>query len=327
MLSLEQPPRLEAALIAIDNRTGQVRAMVGGFSFARSKFNRATQARRQVGSLFKPIVYSAAIDRGFTPLSVFIDEPVAFDVGAGQPPYSPQNYDRKYEGAVTLRHALEDSRNIPAVKAMSEIGPDVVVEFAQRFGFGKGYTPYLSLALGAAEATLEEMTSAYSAFPNQGVRMAPYTVVSIIDREGNLVDEHRPEPHEALRADAAYVMTNLLQGVVEQRDGGRGTNHCGGRWPGRPARWTTTPTPGSSASTPTSPSASGSAMTRRNRSARHETGATRGTADLDGLHEGVSRRRRHATTPPGVRSPGEYRVREAGLGGDEVFIAGSEPQP
>jgi penicillin-binding protein 1A len=216
MLSLEQPPRLEAALVAIANRTGQVRAMVGGFSFTRSKFNRATQARRQVGSLFKPFVYSAAIDRGFTPLSVFIDEPVAFDAGAGQPPYSPQNYDREYEGAVTLRHALEDSRNIPAVKAMSEIGPGVVVEFAQRFGFGRGYTPYLSLALGAAEATLVDMTSAYSAFPNQGVRMAPYTVVSIIDREGNLVDEHRPEPHEALRADAAYVMTSLLQGVVQQ---------------------------------------------------------------------------------------------------------------
>ena len=192
MLSLEQPPRLEAALVAIDNRTGQVRAMVGGFSFTRSKFNRATQARRQVGSLFKPIVYSAAIDRGFTPVSVFIDEPVAFDAGAGQPPYSPQNYDHQYEGAVTLRHALEDSRNVPAVRAMSEIGPGVVVEFAQRFGFGRGYTPYLSLALGAAEATLEQMTSAYSAFPNQGVRMTPYTVVSIMDREDNLVDEHRP---------------------------------------------------------------------------------------------------------------------------------------
>ncbi len=98
-LKLEQPPVVEGALLAIDNRTGQVRAMVGGFSFARSKFNRATQARRQVGSLFKPIVYTTAIDRGFTPVSVFIDAPVSFDAGAGQPPYQPQNYDRKYEGA------------------------------------------------------------------------------------------------------------------------------------------------------------------------------------------------------------------------------------
>jgi penicillin-binding protein 1A len=218
-LALEQTPRLEAALIAIDNRTGQVRAMSGGLSFARSKFNRATQARRQVGSLFKAMVYAAAIDRGFTPISIFVDEPTSFDAGAGQPPYRPQNYDRKYEGPVTLRRALEQSRNVPAVKAMSELGPDNVVELARRFGFGAGYTPYLSLALGAAEATLQEITSAYSAFPNQGVRMTPYAVASIADREGHVINEQRPEPHEALRADAAFVMTNLLRGVVQNGTG------------------------------------------------------------------------------------------------------------
>lgn len=215
-LMLEQEPRMEAALVAIDNRTGQVRAMVGGFSFTRSKFNRATQAKRQMGSLFKPILYSAALDRGFTPISVFVDEPVAFEAGPGQPLYSPLNYDRQFEGAVTLRHALEQSRNIPAVKAMAELGPENVVTFAKRFGFLGNYPPFLSLALGAAEATLVDMTSAYSAFPNQGVRMAPYAIVSIVDRQGNLVEEHRPEPHEAIRADAAFVMTNLLQGVVQR---------------------------------------------------------------------------------------------------------------
>ena len=122
-LLLEQPPAVEGALVAIDNRTGQIRAMVGGFSFARSKFNRATQARRQVGSLFKPFVYTAAIDRGFTPISTFVDEPVSYDAGPNQPPYEPLNYDRKFEGQVTLRRALEQSRNIPAVKAMAELGP------------------------------------------------------------------------------------------------------------------------------------------------------------------------------------------------------------
>ena len=122
-LMLEQPPADRRALLAIDNRTGQIRAMVGGFSFTRSKFNRATQARRQVGSLFKPIVYTAAIDRGFTPVSVFIDEPVSYEAGPNQPPYAPLNYDRKFEGPVTLRRALEQSRNIPAVKAMPEVGP------------------------------------------------------------------------------------------------------------------------------------------------------------------------------------------------------------
>jgi penicillin-binding protein 1A len=218
-LKLEQAPNVEGALLAIDNRTGQIRAMVGGYSFARSKFNRATQARRQVGSLFKPIVYTTAIDRGFTPVSVFVDAPVSFDAGAGQPAYQPQNYDRKYEGPVTLRRALEQSRNIPAVKAMAEIGPRNVVQYAKRFGLSGDYQPYLSLALGAMESTLVEMTSAYSAFPNQGVRMQPYSVLSVADRDGNLLEEHRPEPHEAVRADTAFVMTNLLRGVVQRGTG------------------------------------------------------------------------------------------------------------
>src|SRR5688572_24196169 len=214
-MRLEQPPAVEGALVAIDNHTGQIRAMVGGFSFARSKFNRATQARRQVGSLFKPFVYTAAIDRGFTSISTFVDEPVSYEAGPNQPPYRPLNYDRKYEGLVTLRRALEQSRNIPAVKAMADLGPKEVVTYAKRFGLKSDYQPYLSLALGAAEATLVEMTSAYSAFPNQGVRLEPYMVMSIADREGNILLENRPEPHEALRADTAFVMTNLLRGVVQ----------------------------------------------------------------------------------------------------------------
>ena len=211
---LEQEPAIEGALLAIDNRTGQIRAMVGGVDFARSKFNRATQARRQMGSTFKPMIYTAAIDRGFTPVSVFIDEPVSYVAGPNQPPYAPLNYDRKFEGPVTLRRALEQSRNIPAVKTMLEVGPQQTVTYAKRFGFTGALEPYLSLALGAAEATLVEVTSAYSVFPNQGVRMAPYAVTTIADREGNLLEEHRPEPHEAIRADTAYVMTNLLRGVI-----------------------------------------------------------------------------------------------------------------
>jgi penicillin-binding protein 1A len=215
-VTLEQAPVLEAALVAIDNRTGEIHAMVGGFSFERSKFNRATQARRQLGSIFKPIVYTAAIDRGFTPVSVFIDEPLSLEPGPNQPPYAPLNYDRKFEGAVTLRRALEQSRNIPAVKAMLEVGPQQVVSYAARFGFPGDLPPYLSLALGSAEATLVDATAAYSVFPNQGVRMVPYSVVSISDREGNLLEENRPEAREAIRADTAYVMTNLLRGVVQR---------------------------------------------------------------------------------------------------------------
>ncbi len=212
--SLDQDPLIEGSLVAIDNRTGQIRAMIGGFDFARSKFNRATQAWRQMGSTFKPIVYTAAIDRGYTPASIIVDAPVAYPAGPNQPLYSPQNYDRKFEGPVTLRHALEQSRNIPTVKLLDSIGPAVAIDYARRFGFTSKFQPYLSLALGATEATLLDTTSAYTAFPHQGVRMRPYEVLRVVDRQGNLLEENRPEPHDAIRADTAFVMTNLMRGVA-----------------------------------------------------------------------------------------------------------------
>jgi penicillin-binding protein 1A len=215
-VALEQTPQLEGALVAIDNRTGEILAMVGGFSFERSKFNRATQAHRQLGSIFKPIVYTTAIDRGFTPVSTFVDEPLSLEPGPNQPLYEPMNYDRKFEGPVTLRHALEQSRNIPAVKAMLEVGPQQVVSYAERFGFPGTFSPFLSLALGSAEATLLDATAAYSVFPNQGVRMTPFGVTAIADREGNVLEQNRPEAHEAVRADTSFVMTSLLRGVVQR---------------------------------------------------------------------------------------------------------------
>ena len=213
-VKLEQAPVIEGALIAIDNHTGQIRAMVGGFSFERSKFNRAVQAHRQLGSTFKPIVFTAAIDRGYTPASMLMDEPVAFDVGPRQPPYSPQNYDHTYKGPITLRYALEQSRNVPTVRLVDQLGVPVVIDYARRVGITSTLPPYLSLALGAAEATLLEITSAYTVFPNQGVRMQPYSTLQVLDREGNLLEENRPEPHEAIRADTAFVLTNLLRGVT-----------------------------------------------------------------------------------------------------------------
>ena len=214
--TLEQPPAVEGAILAIDNRTGQIRAMTGGWSFERSKFNRATQAYRQVGSAFKPIVYTAAIDRGYTPASVVVDAPASFPAGPGQPMYSPMNYDRTFEGPITLRRALEQSRNVPAVRMMDQLGPKQVIMFARRLGLESPLPPYLPIALGAAEATLLEMTSAYAVFPNQGVRMKPYMVDKVTDREGNVLEENRPEPKDAIRADTAFVMTNMLRGVVQR---------------------------------------------------------------------------------------------------------------
>jgi penicillin-binding protein 1A len=212
--ALEQEPIVEGAFLALDNHTGQVRAMVGGYSFARSKFNRAVQAYRQMGSGFKPVVYTAAVDRGFTPTTILLDSPVSYPAGPGQPPYSPHDYDGKFEGAITLRRAIEQSRNIPAVRTTAQIGPKLVIDYARRFGFKGQMDPYLSLALGASDATLLETVSAFSVFPNQGVRMRPYSIVRITDRDGNLLAENRPEPHEVIRADTAFIMTNLLHGVV-----------------------------------------------------------------------------------------------------------------
>ena len=227
-VTLEQTPLLEGALVAIDNHTGQVLAMVGGYSFGRSKFNRATQAYRQMGSTVKPILYTAAIDRGLTPTTILVDEPTNFDAGAGQPTYRPRNYDRKFEGRITLRHALEQSRNIPSVKIIEMLGPSQVASYAKKFGFAQEFRPFLSMALGAQEVTLMEITSAFSAFPNHGIRMQPFLAQAITDREGGLLEETRPQPKDAIRADTAYVMTTLLQGVVQR---GTATAALSLKWP------------------------------------------------------------------------------------------------
>ena len=220
---LSQPPLVEGAVLAIDNRTGQVLAMVGGTDFDKTQFNRATQALRQVGSAFKPFVYTAAIDRGYTVRSIVSDEPVSFNVGPNQPLYQPQNYEHDYEHDITLRQALARSRNIPAVKLMNELGIDQIIQFARRFGLTAPLPPVLSLAVGSGDLSLLEMTSAYTAFPNQGVRMAPLQVLQVVDRDGNVLEETRADPHEAIRADTAYVMTTMLEGVIDDE---HGTGHA-----------------------------------------------------------------------------------------------------
>jgi penicillin-binding protein 1A len=226
--SIDQPPLVQGAALAIDNRTGQIKLMVGGDSFEISKFNRSTQAFRQVGSAFKPFVYTTAIDRGYTPATILQDTPVTYPTGPGQPPYSPHNYENDFWGPITIRRALEHSRNVPAIKLMDALGPKQVIGYARRFGLTAPLPPYLPIALGAGDETLLEMTSAYSVFPNQGVHMVPYSVLKVTDREGNLLEENRPEPQDAIRADTAYVMTTLLRGVVEH---GTATKAASLNWP------------------------------------------------------------------------------------------------
>jgi penicillin-binding protein 1A len=228
-VTLEQTPLAEGAILVIENHTGQIKAMAGGWNFNRSKFNRAVQAYRQLGSTFKPIVYTAAIDRGYTPTSIIVDAPVSYPAGNNQI-YSPQNYDHKFEGPVTLRWALEESRNIPAIKMMDTLGPKNVLEYAKRFGFEEDFPPYLPIALGAGDATLLEVTSAYTTFPNQGVRMKPFSVLTVKDRDGNLLEENRGEPSDVIRADTAFVVTNLLRGVLVRGTGQRAASMAA-EWP------------------------------------------------------------------------------------------------
>jgi penicillin-binding protein 1A len=214
-IALEQEPEVQGSLLALEPKTGAVRAMVGGYDFERSKFNRATQAWRQVGSAFKPFVYAAAIEKaGYTPATVIVDAPISFPDNNGV--WTPHNFDFKFEGPIPLRHALEDSRNVPAIKTLEVVGLKTAIDYAHKLGLTGELPPYLPLALGAGEATLLEMTAAYSAFGNEGLRMKPYYITRITDRDGNVIEEARPVARDAIRADTAYLMTSLLKGVVER---------------------------------------------------------------------------------------------------------------
>jgi penicillin-binding protein 1A len=211
-VSLEQDSGAQGALLAIDNATGGIKAMVGGRDFSESKFDRATQSMRQVGSSFKPYVYTAVIDRGGSPDDTILDEPVTFESGSG--PYSPHNYDEKFEGIITLRRALAQSRNIPALKLASKIGIKTVIVYAERFGITARLPPYLPVALGSGEITLMEQTSAYSVFPNDGVRVTPRYITKVTDYEGRVLEEDYPEVKDVISARTARIMTGMLREVV-----------------------------------------------------------------------------------------------------------------
>jgi len=211
-VSLEQDSGAQGALIAIDNASGSIKAMVGGRDFEESKFNRATQALRQVGSSFKPYVYTAAIDQGARPDDTILDAPVTFETASG--PYVPHNYDEKFEGTITLRRALAQSRNIPALKLASTIGIRTVIDYAHRFGITSNLPAYLPVALGAAEVTLFEQTSAFSVFPNDGVRVSPRYITKVTDYEGRVLEEDFPEVRDVIAAPTARIMTSMLREVV-----------------------------------------------------------------------------------------------------------------
>lgn len=218
------PP--QGALVAIDVQTGGILAMVGGRDYSKSTYNRAATAQRQPGSAFKPIIYACAVENGFSQDSRLLDAPVSFSGGAGARSWRPENYSDDYEGEITLRKALTDSRNIPAVRLIGKVGPEAAIDFARGLGINSPLSPNLSLALGTSEVTLLELTAAYSVFPNGGRFIEPRATAEVTDQNGQVIMRDRPEKQIIMSRTGAAIMTDMLKGVINEGTG-RGARQTG----------------------------------------------------------------------------------------------------
>jgi penicillin-binding protein 1A len=216
---LSQYRPVQAALICLENRTGYIRAMVGGRDFDENKFNRAVQAQRQPGSAFKPFVYTTVIDNGYPPTYEVLNQPVVVRQVDGTE-WRPHNYDNSIGGPVTLREALMRSLNLPTVRLVQQVTrPAVIVEYAHRMGLTTNIPPYDAIALGAGEVIPLEITSAFSIFANQGVRMEPLAILQVKDKDGNVLENNQPTGKEVFSKETAYIMTDMLRSVVEAGTG------------------------------------------------------------------------------------------------------------
>ena len=217
---ITQLPEVEGAFVALDPRNGSIRALVGGFDFDKNKFNHAAQAWRQPGSSFKPFIYSAALEKGFTPATVISDAPLFFDAGVtGGQPWEPKNYDGKYDGPMSMRTGLAKSKNMISIRILQAVGPKTAQEWVGRFGFDPEKHPaYLTMALGAGSVTPLQMASAYSVFANGGYRINPWLIAKVTDHKGRVISEITPpalsEQPRAIDARNAFVMSSLLQEVT-----------------------------------------------------------------------------------------------------------------
>lgn len=218
-MTLDQEPAIEGAIIAIEAKTGKILAMVGGYDFNRSPFNRVTQSHRQAGSAFKPIVFATAMENNLTLADRVVDEPAVFMQAGMEEPYQPKNYYKDYSGIVTLRVALEKSLNIPAVKLIDKLGPKKVVEMAKRMGMTKGISPIFALALGACDTNPLQLTTLYSIFCNSGLLVEPYSIEEITDREGNKIYSHLPVTKEVMSPEDSFLVTYALEGVIQRGTG------------------------------------------------------------------------------------------------------------
>lgn len=218
---LEQDPSMEGSLMTMNPLTGRVICMIGGRNFEKSQFNRCTQAVRQPGSSFKPLIYAAALDKGFTEASILMDTPVSYDENSPKGAWRPSNYDRQFWGPILLRKAIIHSRNVVTVKLLESIGVNYTINYARQLGIESQLTPTLSLALGASGVTLSELLTAYSTFAGRGAKIEPYLIERVLDRQGNLIEQHQVKREHVISPQTAYLITDLLQGVVQEGTGTR----------------------------------------------------------------------------------------------------------
>jgi len=222
-LALEQDPKAQAALLCIESETGNVKAMVGGRDFRESQFNRAVQSRRQPGSAFKPVIYAAALDKGYTPATMIIDSPIVYEDTEHDFIWKPKNYKERFYGPTLFRDALAESRNVVTIKILQDIGIDYAIDYARKLGITSNLSRDLSLALGSSGVSLLELVKAYSVFDNLGYLVEPVFITKILDRDGNILEETNPTRKKVIEQNTAYVMTSLLEGVVKRGTGWRVT--------------------------------------------------------------------------------------------------------
>ncbi|MCC6140805.1 MAG: PBP1A family penicillin-binding protein [Nitrospira sp.] len=218
-LTLEQTPVVEGGLVAVDPRTGAIRAMVGGYDFSRSEYNRAMQAHRQPGSAFKPVIYATAMAQGMSPATQILDAPVVYEQEADDKIWKPENYGRKFHGMVTLRDALAHSHNLATVRLLDKVGVKNVIEFARTVGVTSPLPADLSLGLGSSSIGLLELTSVYGVFLNKGTRAEPFTIKVAKDSAGNTLETMEEQPHEIIAKETAYLITNMMEDVIQKGTG------------------------------------------------------------------------------------------------------------
>ncbi len=219
LVSVDPDPTAQGALVYVENHTGKVRVIMGGKDYRDSVFNRATQAKRQPGSAFKPIIYATAVEKGYGPGSTLLDEPISLPGGRRGELWTPKNYDNRYSGPISLATALARSRNIPTVRLLMSVGLPPVINLAKAMGLTTQIYPNYSSALGASEVSLFELTRAYSVFPNQGQLAAPILIERLEDRDGRILEEAEPHSRPAISQRTAQIMTELLVGVVTRGTG------------------------------------------------------------------------------------------------------------